>query len=162
MEKRKKRFGKAPLLFNSRLKRHRSKMSKRRDVQTPRCLGDINNTNRSLHTHNALVPKTKRLESQMLGTKCFEMKIPCQRNGPLKMFRDRTSRTNTYESETHCDRSIQRPKNPGTETFTGQRVTEPICPETTRIIRETDYSPASAIFNVKCTIVTFLHNHVNN
>ena len=92
----------------------------------------------------------------------FEMKISCQRNGPLKMYRDRTSSTNTYESETHCDRSIQRPNNSGTETFSGQRVTEPICHETTRIIREYDYSPASAIFDAKCTIVTFLHNHVNN
>ena len=72
------------------------------------------------------------------------------------------SQTNTYEFETHCDISIQRPKNPMTETVSGQRVTERICPETTRIIRESNYSPASAIFDVKCTIVTFLNNHVNN
>ena len=78
------------------------------------------------------------------------------------MFRDRTSHTNTYESETHCDRSIPRPKNRGTEIFSGQRVTEAICPETTRIIRKSDYSPASAIFDIKCTKVTFLHNNDNN
>ena len=32
----------------------------------------------------------------------------------------------------------------------------------TRIVRESDYSPTSAILDVRCTIVTFLHNHANN
>ena len=134
-------------------------MSKRPDTKMSR---KQKHSNESLHTHNALVPKTKRLKSEMLGTKCFEVKIPCQRNGPLKMFQDRTSCTNMYESETHCDRSIQRPKNPGTETFSEQRVSEPICLETSRITKQSDYSSASAIFDVKCTIETCLHNHVNN